>query len=93
MSLKSAFVSAAYYRVHPILVRYTAEFRNDLLYAQIVVLETATEEELDDTMDILGGIVGEFSTLVADFELIKLESLQAVEDIVPLEIKFFQRAL
>lgn len=93
VSIKAAFVSAAYYKIHPILIRYTVEFRGGILYAQIVVLKSATELELDDIMDILGGIVGEFATLTADFEMVKLSSIEDINNILPLEIKLFQRAL
>ena len=93
VSLKAAFVSAAYYKIHPALIGYTAEFRGGKLFAQIVVLDTAAEEEIDDTMDILGGIVGAFDSLTADFRIIEAASLQEAESVSPLQIQLFHRAL
>jgi len=68
-----AFHSAAYGKLTPNLMRYTAVLDGDRIKARIVVLSLIGEEELDIVFEILGDVVG-YTGGTASFELVRASS-------------------
>jgi hypothetical protein len=81
--IQSAFVQASYGKLAPSLMKYSVATAGDRLMARIVVLESIDDEESDRVFDILGDMVGHLDC-AADFELIKVATLQEAYDTLAL---------
>jgi len=87
--IKAAFLSAAYGKLTPQLMKYTASLDDSGLKARIVVLESIGEEELDTVFEILGDMVGHLGG-AADFDLERVASRSKVEQSPSLPILLFR---
>lgn len=83
--IKSAFLSAAYGRLTPHLMKYTASLQGQQFRARIVVLENISDEELDTVLEILGDMVGHLGG-TADFELVRAASKSEADQSLSLPI-------
>ena len=87
--LMSAFLAAAYGKLTPHLMKYTAELDGDIINARIVVLNEVSEEELDTIFEILGDTVGHTGG-TASFDLVRASSKAEAESDPELPIKLFR---
>ena len=81
--IKSAFVSAAYGKLTPSLMRFSADVTVSEIRAQIIVLDETNEEELETILEILGDMVGHLDGYTSDFEVIRIKSPRDVGEINP----------
>lgn len=87
--LKSAFLSAAYGKLSPHLMKYTAQMEGDKVTARIVVLDAIGEDELDTIYEILGDAMGHTGG-TAMFDLIRVASVSQAEVDAELPINLFR---
>jgi hypothetical protein len=90
--LKSAFLTAAYGKLSPNLLKYSADLHGDSISARIVVLDAINKDELDTVFEILGDTVG-YTGGSASFDLVRVPSpIDAASD-AELPIKLFRSTL
>lgn len=87
--IKCAFLSAAYGKLTPHLLEYSASLDGSQLQARIVVLDAIGEEEEDIIYDILGDIVGSVGGK-ADFELVRVSTASEADENPSLPILLFR---
>lgn len=93
VSVKASFVGAALYKIDDNLISYSALLDGSHLFVRIVVNSAILPSGEDLLYDILGGIVGDFGEMFADFEMIKVESASAALAVELLPITLFHRAI
>ena len=87
--LKSAFLTAAYGKLSPSLLKYSADIDGQKVCARIVVHDDIGEDELETLFDILGDVMGHTGG-IADFELVRAASLAEAASDPELTVKLFR---
>ncbi len=88
--LKSAFLTAAYGKLAPGLLKYSARLNGGHhVEATIVVEETISDDDLETVLEILGDVVGHLGG-TAEFDLHKLRGADLIDSVPDLPIKLFR---
>lgn len=87
--LMSAFLTAAYGKLTPNLMTYSAELEGNEIHARIVVLEDVNDDELDTVYEILGDTVGHTGG-TARFDLVRVPSVEEARLQAELPIKLYR---
>jgi hypothetical protein len=84
---------ALYGLAGPNLVRVTADFENDFLTMQYVVLEGASEEEIEDYRCVTTEVLAQFSTARCDDQIVTVGSAREGKAIPELPVRIYCRNL
>lgn len=87
--LKSAFLTAAYGKLTPHLLKYSADLDGQKVCARIVVHSEIGEDELETLFEILGDTIGHTGG-TATFELVRVPSLAEAASDPELSVRLFR---
>ena len=90
--IRLSFLNASYGSVRNSLVRYTADFVDNVLHVQMLVEDCATADEIDDFMSISTQILAAFYDADLDEDIIKMSKIDVSRPPLELPIKLFCKA-
>jgi hypothetical protein len=80
---------ALYGEVGPSLVRFTGEYRENTVYLQWVLLDSATEDEIEDYRCVGTEIIADYADAMIEEEFVSVSSPGNARQIAPLTNPFF----